>query len=76
MNKDPKKIYCEWLDASTHAGWHKAEETDLVLVKTLGWLMFEDKEKITVAASYDENRYCVSSNTIPKKWIKKRRYIR
>lgn len=76
MTKEPKKIYCEWMDASAQASWHDPSKARLVLIRSVGWLAHEDKEKIVIAASIDEDGWSVASSVVPKKWIKKRKYIR
>lgn len=74
--KTPKKIYVEWKDATAKGGWHDPKAEELILIRTLGWLTNEDDEKITVSASIDPDNWAVSSNTIPKAWIVKRKFVR
>lgn len=72
-----KVVSIEWLDAAATAGWHTKDSMSLMTITSVGWLAREDKEKITVAASYDkQNDYYGCSITIPKAWIKKRKVLK
>lgn len=71
-----RPIYVEWVDATTKGGWHYNGDCELMKVYTLGWLMWEDAEKLVICATRDGDDGMISSNTIPKAWIKKRKWIK
>jgi len=71
-----RPIYIEWVDATTLSGWHHNGDCELMECFTLGWMMWEDDEKIVVCATRDDKDGMISSNTIPKLWIKKRKWIK
>lgn len=73
-----KAIYVEWDDACTSAGWFDPETEDMtpVNIKSLGFLIKETKDYITVSPGNAETGRSCSYLTIPKGWIKKRKYIK
>lgn len=76
MKHKRRPIYVEWADASTRGGWHFNGDCQLMDCFTLGWLMWEDDEKIVVCTTRSDDDGMVSSNTIPKAWIKKRKWVK
>ena len=77
MKKKIKGIYVEWLDATTKSGWHETSDCGLLKCHTLGFLMDETDDFITVAATHvPDDSGMISSNTIPKVWITKRKRIK
>jgi len=77
MKNKRRPIYIEWKDATTKSGWHQNGDCGLIEVVTLGWLMWEDEEQITVCCSRETTNDdgMISSNTIPKAWIQKRKWV-
>lgn len=72
-----KVVSIEWLDAASIAGWHTKDALGLVTIRSVGWLVSEDKQKITVAASYDKQNDAYGCTvTIPKPWVKKRKVLK
>jgi len=71
-----RPIYVEWKDATTNSGWHYNGDCTLMDCFTLGFMMFEDKDKIVVCATRSDDDGMISSNTIPKKWITKRKWVK
>jgi len=77
-----KAVYLEWEDSSSYTGnlWSRREriiESTVSHCKTIGFILNETKESITVITSADgEKEGCVSGDmTIPKSAIKKRRVV-
>jgi hypothetical protein len=72
-----KVIYLEWTDACGQDGWHPIGAKDYTpeTIKTIGFLLLEDKEKVVVTHSLSDayhNAYII----IPKGWITKRKIIK
>jgi len=75
---DLKLIYIEWYDACSSSGWNSPDKLDYtaLLVKTVGWLLKEEKNTISIVHSNAENHDVMGLVTIPKGWIKKRKYLK
>ena len=76
---DPKKlkgVSIIWEDATARAGWHEVDETSLVQILTLGYVVKETEGFITVATSVCSDGGLIASNTIPKGWIIKRKAVK
>ena len=80
-----KIIYIEWVDAASDAGWHfrdSAEEwaKDGGLMVSCGIFVTENKDFICIATTedsktnYNKTAFC-NLQKIPKKWIKKRKFL-
>lgn len=65
-----------WTDAVSHDPWtdlDSAIETNPHEIHTVGFVLFEDKHKITIAQNIDLINQGVSCiMTIPKPWVTKR----
>lgn len=71
-----KIIYFEWIDAVASSGWESVEKKHQCdRCKTVGFLIAEDKNEITVAAAISDKE-CNSRITVPKKWITKRKELK
>lgn len=73
-----KIIEIDWIDSSASLGWAEplpsAPET--MTVKSIGFLICEDKDTLTMSAHMVQSkRYCHSPMTIPKCAIRKRKVI-
>lgn len=66
-------VLVSWHDAISDDDWtdiEKARELELPVIKTAGYLIFEDEKKIIVAPTYDEvNEKVASFYAIPKTWL-------
>lgn len=70
--------YVEWVDSvHTRATWAKAAEIDtsLSIIKSIGYVVKENKESVTLACSHGDGDY-LGIITIPKVAIKKRKVVR
>jgi hypothetical protein len=70
-----KRVYIEWYDSYTWDGWDKPEEaiklcTPLMLCKTVGYILNEDKDHITICHTYNPSMV-MGSLHIPKGCIKR-----
>ena len=72
------KIYCiHWLDAwCQSSGWEEPPKQDAVLCQTVGFIVGETKEMLTVAASYDGAKYYQQMMSIPKATIKSKKLLK
>jgi len=75
-----KAIYIEWEDSSAMAGrvWQEREqvsEQELCRCSTIGFVINETKDSITIAGSMESNDYVSGDMTIPKSAIRKRRIV-
>lgn len=79
MGKKNCIIFLEWIDAESEVGWDDVDHfsSDLNTVFTVGFLVYEDKQKYVVATSYDpinEHYNCVIK--IPRAWVVKKRILK
>ena len=77
-----KTVYLEWVDSKSFTGnvWVDTERVMkggvLDRCKTIGFVLKEDANSITVVNSFDSLSECVSGDmTIPKCAIRKRRVV-
>lgn len=73
-----KVIEVDWIDSSSSPGWDDPTPShpDTMNVKSIGFLVCEDKETITMSAHLVRSKkYCHSPMTIPKVAIIKRKII-
>lgn len=74
-----KIIKIEWLDATSVDDWQATKDIkpELSHIITIGHLVLETPNIITVALSYDKTNECVSNFIhIPKAWIKSKKLIK
>jgi hypothetical protein len=68
--------YIEWVDANASCGWYSGLQLpDIAPVKTIGFVVREDKDQIVFALNVAGEDYN-GSIAIPKLWIKKRKKIK
>jgi hypothetical protein len=70
-----------WEDSATRAAWHSLEEAKgdkFLVIKTLGYLVNDVPQKVTVAASIDDKEHADVGDvtTIPKSCIKRIKRLR
>lgn len=72
-----KLIYIEWMDAVSTDGWIKPDfELHPALCTSVGFLVRENKDYITICQGYSNVDSLNGFFTIPKGWIKKRKYVK
>lgn len=75
-------VHVKWVDSAGSSGWRSFDElhSNLMKCETIGWLVLEDKEKITIALNgvFDgtSERPFGEFITIPKVAILKRHGIK
>jgi len=72
-------VKVDWIDSETHMGWESAAEfmDKLNTVTTVGYLVYENEEQITIASSYDpEAEHYNSVIRIPKVCVTNREEIK
>lgn len=75
------KIYVEWIDSAALRGWQHGStltesETDLCKIVSIGFLIRESKDYITISTSVSSGGSTMDPLTIPKVAIKKLRRIK
>ena len=81
INKLMQIIYLEWVDAMSRDAWLDIEEVEkwadekAVSIKTIGFLLKENKDFITVIQNYNIDS-CSMVMKIPKAWILKKKLIK
>ena len=68
----------EWVDSAVTMGW-LYEDDDLLTashITTIGFLVKETSDSISVSTSYSQHKRFVDILTIPKVAIKKRKFLR
>lgn len=75
-----KAVYLEWRDSTQHARWHPPDgfkNEKGVTVKSIGYIVEENKDVVVLAGNISGETNEVSSITvIPKSAIVKRRIVR
>ena len=73
-----KIVYLKWKDATFYDRYvERDEKLDLLVIEECGFLVYEDKEKVVFATSYEEKeRRWKYVHAIPKVNIIKRRVIK
>jgi hypothetical protein len=73
----PKTIYLEWMDACSASGWQNfSVDSSPVPLFTVGFLIKEEKDYITLSTTTDKMGQFNGYMTVPKAWIKKRRNVK
>lgn len=69
-------VYVKWIDAVSDAGWAPADKVDDVHeCETIGYLIKETELGLVIASTISQKE----SNariTIPKAWIKRKKYVK
>lgn len=74
--KTIKRVAIEWIDADASVGWEAHDHACAGIVYTSGYIVYETKIYINVAAGVDFiNDHSNGVISIPKVCIKKKRYI-
>lgn len=73
-----KVIYVEWVDSFAFKGWFSSEgaDTDLYLIKTVGYVVKETKKALVISHSFGDNKNVMDPLSIPKVAIKKRKWVK
>ena len=71
-----KLIYVEWKDACTSHGWNYNEGMELMDVRTVGWVVQQDKTTVTIATSQSKGGKFLDPITIPKHSITKMKTLK
>jgi hypothetical protein len=74
-----KMVLIEWKDAESADSWTPANEIDhdYALIKSVGWLINENKKTVTLALNHDTKNEAYSCILkIPKGMIKSRKIIK
>ena len=69
-------ISIDWKDAASSGGWRYPEDTGLMKVKTIGWLLAQDKDTVTISTCASDGGKFLDALTIPRKSISKMKRIR
>jgi len=71
-------VQIHWSDACSEETWAEFDDKmlDLVDCVTCGYLVYEDKRRIVVAASLSEDKGYSDAIAIPIGWITKRKVIK
>lgn len=72
-------VYVEWIDSETDDGWGKIKDVsdNLTLCRTIGYLIKDSSDFVTIAHSWDEeNDHVNGTIQIPKVAIKKKKFVK
>lgn len=74
----PKLISINWVDSAVTMGWFYEDYSDLnpSFITTIGFLVKETDDSISVSTSLSEHGRFVDILTIPKAVIKKRKFLK
>jgi len=76
---DLKKVLVTWVDSAGTAHWDdikEAEELEPVICETIGFLVKETKDYITVVQSYANQEGVMHALSIPKVAVTKKKFIK
>jgi hypothetical protein len=77
MSTKQRVIYLEWKDATGTQGWYaKGAELHLAHIRSIGWLVNETKNAITITTGIADDGGSMGLQSIPKACIIKRRYVK
>lgn len=86
MSKSPQLIYLEWEDAIANSRWFGKDSAvawgkeNFAKIKEVGWLVYEDKEFLTLASRWDnsvnDEEQFGGLQKVPKTWIRKRKVLK
>ena len=64
-------VIVTWVDASTQSGWTDLHEikANPVKVKTVGWLLSETDQCVTLFSSFTQDQAAGEVTTIPAPWV-------
>ena len=75
-----KMVWVKWIDSGGTSRWidlPAAEKDEYCLVETVGYLVKEDDERITVAQSFDKANNTVNALlTVPKVAVQEVKFLR
>lgn len=76
--RNTKKLYLEWVDSCAIKGWNRIEGLDLTETKicSIGYLVYEDKNSVTITTSMSTNNSFMDPLIIPKCSIIKKKVLR
>lgn len=63
-------MYLEWLDSAATRGWQPRDSSGLLPIRSLGWLVEDTKEYVTITTSVSQERY-MDQLTIPRRAVLK-----
>ena len=69
-------IYVEWKDAATSSGWNYKEDTGLMNVRSVGWLVKQDKTTLTITTSQSKYGKFLDPLSIPKHSISQMKVLK
>ncbi len=72
-------VLIKWVDSKVIHGWREGEDTrfdDVAYCETVGFLQYEDKEKVTITFGSSDSAFIMETITIPRGCIKSVRKLR
>ena len=63
-------VYISWVDSKALSGWVRSGQHDVGHVETVGWVVEDHEEQITISASVSREGYNYDPFTIPKGCVK------
>lgn len=72
-----KIVYLKWTDSNAIEGWidTNREKSELSVIETVGYLLYEDEKETQVAHSLYSEKQCTGFISIPTSVIIERRII-
>ncbi len=72
-------VLIKWADSKVMHGWRESEDTtydDVAHCQTVGFLQYEDSEKVTITFGSSDSGFIMETITIPRGCIKSVRKLR
>lgn len=69
FTKEPKYVLLKWLDSATTLGWQGIDEQGPAKIESIGWLVHDAKETLTISTSKNQFGKFLDQLVIPKACI-------
>ena len=59
-------VFIEWVDSKALSGWIRDGNYDVGYIRTIGWVVKDERDNITVSASRSSDGFCYDPFTVPR----------
>ena len=76
VEQGPPLVELVWHDILKEPGWEPAENVELPVFRSVGWLMFEDDTVVKIADTLDEEGVGFGIMALPRGVVLARKYLK